>query len=271
MIAVCLVSRLPVKAAFIAGATLLTLTACSGSGQSATTTTALVTTTERTTATVVSTERFIDPTAQTVTVTATPAGAPTTSSSLSPTTAETTSTGSKSAAADDSVVGTTSGPVLTGPKPTFTARQGYIAKALGQEGGIASYDGSDTLVMKFVVDKIQPDFHCTAGQPERPENGHFIGIHVNVRVLPNFVPGKDEGFEGVSNDWRVVGPDDTADNDTSTAATYSCLAGTDALPSQNDTPGTKSSGWVVVDSKYTHGALLLNFAGPVDTGWEYHF
>src|SRR3954451_351417 len=79
---------------------------------------------------------------------------------------------------------TSSAPVATtSAGPSLNAR-GNIVKALGVEGGWGDVDGQPTVT--FVVDSITPDLPCDRAYAEKPENGHFVGIHMRMATAPGF-------------------------------------------------------------------------------------
>src|SRR4051812_47346504 len=93
---------------------------------------------------------------------------------------------------------TSSAPVTTtSAGPSLNAR-GNIVKALGVEGGWGDVDGQPTVT--FVVDSITPDLHCDSPDAEKPENGHFVGIHTRIATAPGFDPNQDP-FGMSTYDW----------------------------------------------------------------------
>lgn len=161
--------------------------------------------------------------------------------------------------------------VITTPTPTppVTSERGHAVKKVGDQAVLL--DGHGEVAARFTVTKIQPGFKCTADYAEKPANGQYVGIWMDVTTTKAVDFGSDDAavvpyFNTV--DWQVIGPDGTTENDSQGNA-LGCARDADALPAQLG-PGKHVKGVVVVDTKYKHGhlALVQDFA---ETGWEWDF
>jgi len=150
------------------------------------------------------------------------------------------------------------------PTPTTDA-EGYVLKNVGDMASMIGQDG--TTYVRFRVTKIVPGFKCTAEGSDKPENGHYVGIWMEIWT-DKAVGGDDVGSVDPT-DWSVTGPTGITENDSSGNG-YSCARDADAL--QDDISGAKHvRGVVVLDSKYTSGSLVFR-AGLEDSGgFKYSF
>lgn len=179
------------------------------------------------------------------------------------------------AASDSAAPTETPTPEPTTPEPTetsvygesVTSERGYLVKQLGQIAGTTTESG-ETL-MQFSVTAIQPNFQCTSEYSEQPENGNFIAITLDVQTTAALAQVEEMPYYNMSAwDFRVIGPDGTREND-STGSASMCLDSSEALPSEIG-PGEHVVGTIVLDSKYTSGALAFVPAW-IAGGWEWVF
>lgn len=169
-------------------------------------------------------------------------------------------------------------PVATStPTPTPTAEsefgeqvkspRGNLVKQLGQLAG-TSAGPEDTVTSRFAVTDIVVDQPCDAEYADAPQNGHYLGIHLNVETTPELA---DEEFPWVSfssYDWQAYDADGKRLNDPIGNA-WSCLDSAQELPSEIG-PGQSVSGWIMLDVAATTGVVVLAPLGsPV--GWEWSY
>ncbi|MEL4356520.1 MULTISPECIES: hypothetical protein [unclassified Luteococcus] len=143
-----------------------------------------------------------------------------------------------------------------------TNADGYMVKKLGDAGGMTTSEGKE--IVTFTVHKIVKDIKCTTDYAEKPANGHYVGIYMDVETTPALLKQDVNYF--TTNQWSVVGPDGIEENSTSGNA-YSCLNEAETLPVQLD-KATHRKGWVVIDVKNTNGRLRLT-QDTFEGGWEY--
>lgn len=146
--------------------------------------------------------------------------------------------------------------------------RGNLVKQLGQLAGTASSTGADTVTSRFAVTDIVVDQPCDSGYSESPQNGHFLGIHLNVETTPELA---DDAFPTVSfseYDWQAYDADGKRLNDPIGAA-WSCLSTAQQLPVDIG-PGQSVSGWIVLDVAATTGIVVLAPAGSA-VGWEWSY
>ncbi|WP_258905276.1 hypothetical protein [Actinokineospora sp. UTMC 2448] len=154
---------------------------------------------------------------------------------------------------------TTTTPTTTKPA---TSERGNVPKKLGEEAGVTNEDGATMLT--FTLDSIDKSGRCTGEFAEKPENGHFLILHLRVTTAAEF----DEMVAaGMFNpyDFAVVGPDGVTETNLSTVATYSCLNESAPLALA---PGSKYRFSIVLDSRSTKGVLTYR-PGFMASGWEW--
>lgn len=141
---------------------------------------------------------------------------------------------------------------------------GYMVKKLGEQGGMTNVDGKE--IASFTVLKITKDITCTTDFAEKPANGHYVGIYMDVTTTKALTDNDIPYFN--TDQWALVGPDGVEENSTSGNA-YSCIDEAEKLPTQIDR-AMHRKGWVVIDVKNTTGKLRLTQDG-LEGGWEYTF
>ncbi len=151
--------------------------------------------------------------------------------------------------------------------PQVTSARGNLIKDVGQLAGLSSADG-ETVVARFVVTDIVLDPACTSGYVSAPQNGHFLGIHLNVETTPELI---NESYPAVSftqYDWQAYDAEGKRLNDPNGNA-YSCRDTAEELP-MSIGPGQSVSGWITLDVAATNGIVVLAPGGsPV--GWEWSY
>ncbi|NCD18815.1 MAG: hypothetical protein EOL89_02350 [Actinobacteria bacterium] len=152
---------------------------------------------------------------------------------------------------------------------SVTSERGNLVKEIGQVAGTVT-DTGETL-MQFTITAIEPNFECNSGYSEPPANGNFIAVTMDIQTTAALAQVEDMPYYTFSEyDFKVIGPDGTREND-STGNAFMCLDSADSLPSQIG-PGEHVVGKVVLDSKYTSGALVLSPGWMWGTGaWEWVF
>lgn len=146
--------------------------------------------------------------------------------------------------------------------------RGNLVKQLGQLAGTSSSTGADTETSRFAVTDIVVDQPCDSDYPESAQNGHFLGIHLNVETTPELA---DDAFPTVSfseYDWQAYDADGKRLNDPIGTA-WSCLSTAQQLPVDIG-PGQSVSGWIVLDVAATTGIVVLAPAGSA-VGWEWSY
>lgn len=162
-------------------------------------------------------------------------------------------------------------PAATTPAPSgpATSERGNPIKRVGEQAVLL--DGRGEVAARFTVTKIEPGFECTGEGAERPANGQFVGVWMDVTTTGVVdVDSDDPGVVPYFNtaDWQVVGGDGVTEND-SVGNGLGCARDRDALPAQLGA-GEHVKGVVVLDVAARHGRLVLvqDFAG---VGWEWEF
>lgn len=153
------------------------------------------------------------------------------------------------------------------PTPTSAATndRGAIVKKVGEMAGMTTADGEWTA--QFKVTKIETDFKCTAKYASKPKNGQFIAIHMDIQTTKAL--GGENGGKFWTDDWKVIGPDGTTEND-SRGNSYGCVDRAEEVPAMIG-PGEHVKGLVVVDTKYKSGSLFFTQISLVEGGWEWGF
>lgn len=148
-----------------------------------------------------------------------------------------------------------------------TSSRGNLVKQLGQLAGTSSVDGS-TVTSRFAVTDIVLDQACDTGYSDAAQNGHYLGIHLNVETTPELA---EEAYPSVSftqYDWQAYDADGKRLNDPVGNA-WSCLDASQSLPSEIG-PGQSVSGWIVLDVAAPAGIVVLAPVGS-GVGWEWTY
>lgn len=147
------------------------------------------------------------------------------------------------------------------------AKDIYLSKSIGSQARLVSQDGVRQL-QAFTVTEIRPNFVCPAPNPAEPQLGRYLGVRVSNEISAQYRPGIDPivirmsrvsmkvTSGGVTTDYL----DDAPDN---------CLRDQDRV-SPSTEPGTKSVGWIVLDTKDIHGTLYLDYP-PGHPGWKWDY
>ena len=123
--------------------------------------------------------------------------------------------------------------------------------------------------MTFKVTKIEPNFKCTDKYAGASENGNFIAITMDITTSKDLADSPGKSLFVTPSDFKVIGPDGTTENNSSSGASYMCLPTKQAVPSDIG-PGEHVVGIIVLDSEYKSGGLA--FTQPfMDGGWEWSF
>lgn len=113
--------------------------------------------------------------------------------------------------------------------------------------------------------EIKKDITCDSGFSEKPKNGHYIGILMDVTTTAAMTKADINYFN--TNQWALVDPSGLEENDTAGNA-YSCIAEAKALPTQINR-AMHRKGWVVIDVQHTSGKLRFT-QDALDGGWQYN-
>lgn len=156
---------------------------------------------------------------------------------------------------------------ISGRTPTTNAH-GYIPKKVGEVAGLAS--STDAMLVSFTVTKIELDPTCDSGIARKPQNGHFLAVHMTVRTSKDYNAESDGYLTFSQDDFRIIGPDNTVENNVGTFPAYECLTLTEMLPHDDLVPGTTIKGAIVLDTQYRHGSLVMTQPGMTG-GWEWTY
>lgn len=190
-------------------------------------------------------------------------------SAVSPAAAEEEVVESPEPVEEEPITEATTEPVATAePTETATAaadtnERGNLVKKIGQRAGLLDEESGKQAV-DFRVTKITPRFKCTAEYAQKPANGNFIAIEMDVQTTKDA-----DTFFVDSGTWKVIGPDGTTEN-SSTGNANGCVPESKALPSTIG-PGEHVKGLVILDSQYRSGAVALTQVTMDGGGWEWSF
>jgi len=162
-------------------------------------------------------------------------------------------------------------PTASSADPAFGERvvndHGNLVKTIGQLAGISLTEHEDVTAAQFAVTDIVVDLDCTTGYEDAPQNGHFVGIHLNVETTPELAQD-DIGTLSFSEwGWLAFDAEGKRVNDPIGNA-WSCLADSDQLPIDIG-PGQSVSGWIVLDLPTTTGSVVLTMGAA--NGWEWTY
>lgn len=155
------------------------------------------------------------------------------------------------------------------PTPTGPAKsaRGNLIKDIGQKAGTVDPSTGKALI-DFTVTAIEPDFTCTAKYADKPTNGHYLAITLDITTSPDW--NSDESWMSFQSDaWSVVSPEGKTENDSSGQG-YTCVDSSQEVPYELG-PGEHVEGKVILDTAYTSGAIVLKIPGQSVGGWEWSF
>ncbi len=143
--------------------------------------------------------------------------------------------------------------------------RGNLIKQLGQPAGITEYDVQTAV---FSVTELVLDLECTSGFSDRPANGHYLGVRIDIETLPELAESDYPFVTITSYDWQAFDSTGMRLNDAQGNA-WSCLDAASQLPNQLG-PGQRASGWIVLDVVEPTGSVALVLPG-FDGGWEWAY
>ena len=145
-----------------------------------------------------------------------------------------------------------------------------LVKTIGQVAGIGTGDGSSDESLTFTIDEIKVDAKCTEQFASKPENGHLIAVKMTIKTTAQYDPADFITMTGY--DFSIVGPDGITESSLTTVATYSCFKEALMLDAGNMSKSSQYGGYILLDSKNAHGALLFRpSAIRSEGGWEWAF
>jgi hypothetical protein len=155
------------------------------------------------------------------------------------------------------------------PSVPTNARQN-IEKQIRETAGFGGVTpGTDDV--NFALTKITVDGRCTEPYAQKSQNGHLIFLEMSVSTSPTM----DRTYASYvinPNNFSIIGPDGITQTGESLASmsAYTCLSESKQIPSTL-APGQKYLGTIVLDSRYTSGALVLAPGGGFSNGngWEW--
>lgn len=146
-----------------------------------------------------------------------------------------------------------------------TSDRGNLIKKVGQTAGMTNANGDQAV--SFVVKKINTGLKCTGEFAEKPDNGHLVGIQMDVQTFKELNDPDFPGADFITSTWNFVSAKGTTFNgNLGSGSAFSCLKEADYLP-MNIGPAEKATGWIVLDVPATAGTLI--FESDAGTGWEY--
>lgn len=147
----------------------------------------------------------------------------------------------------------------------FSSR-GNLVKEIGQLAGVTDED--DVTLARFVVTDIVLDPTCDREWADKPENGHYLALHLNVETTPELADADYPEIWISEYDWQVFDADGKRLNDPQGNA-YTCFSDGKTLPSSIG-PGQSVSGYIVLDVASTSGFAMFAMGGsPI--GWEWAY
>ncbi|MEJ7649634.1 MAG: hypothetical protein WKF57_11465 [Nakamurella sp.] len=147
------------------------------------------------------------------------------------------------------------------------AKDIYLSKSIGSQARLVSQDGVRQL-QAFTVNEIRPNFVCTSPNPAEPGLGRYLGVRVSNEISVQYRPGIDPTVIRMSRvSMKVTSGGVTTDY--LDGAPDGCLRDQDRV-NPSTAPGTKSVGWIVLDTKDIHGTLYLDYP-PGHPGWKWDY
>ncbi len=152
------------------------------------------------------------------------------------------------------------------PTPTLNDR-GNAIKKVGEWAYLQDQDGKT--VVKLAVTKVEVDPKCTAEFAEKPKNGHYIALTLDVQTTKDLASADIPSFDAGPYTWKVISPEGTTENE-SQGNGYTCMPEKANLTGPLG-PGQHAKGLVVLDSAHKSGGLVLVVDPVTNSGWEWGF
>jgi len=156
------------------------------------------------------------------------------------------------------------------PSPTEVKEsrspRGNLLGEVGDTASILSLD--EATLVDFTINSITVDPKCTAPRADKPENGHFVVLDVDVETQPGMEEVLYNEFAMNPYFFKAIDKNGKTSNaDLGTSASYSCLKDGEVLPGEIGDAET-ASGKVVLDTDVESGTLVFEFD---DLGWEWEY
>lgn len=146
--------------------------------------------------------------------------------------------------------------------------RGNLIGEVGEVATINPTSDPELDLVTFSITEIVPDLVCTAPYAEPPQNGHYVGLSMDVATATN--PEFTEHLYGnlfiASHSSKYVTAAGTTAND-AVGNSYMCLDETQTLPSDIG-PGEQVTGMVVLDLPATDGTVVFEEMSTGQT-WEW--
>jgi hypothetical protein len=157
-------------------------------------------------------------------------------------------------------------PSPTEAKETLSTR-GNLLSEVGETAVIHTIVDEETLV-EFTVNSIKVDPKCTAPRADKPENGHFLVLDVDVETQQGMEDVLYDDFQMNPYDFKMIDEDGKTSNvDFNTVAVFSCFPDSELLPDEIGDSET-ASGKVVLDTDVKSGTLVFEMD---ELGWEWEY
>lgn len=159
----------------------------------------------------------------------------------------------------------TAEPTEEGPE---RSARGNLVGEVGDVATISPTADPDLDLVTFSVTEIIPGVACTQSYAEPPQNGHYVGLRMDVATAadPEFTEHMYGSLFISPHSFKYVTSEGTTAND-AVGNAYTCLGETETLPSDIG-PGEQATGLVVLDLPTTDGTIVFE---EMSTGqaWEW--
>jgi hypothetical protein len=164
-------------------------------------------------------------------------------------------------------------PPSTANQPKQSPR-GNITKKVGEAAALCTDDTCAEFAVTFTADKIEVDPKCTNKYAKqlgaKPEKGHFVALSFTLKTTTKFT-GDRALFTINPFDFSIVGPDGVTETASSSSSAYNCLPDSELLPASNYAASSQYVGKIIIDTKHSHGIVMLRPPIMSEGGWEWEF
>lgn len=149
--------------------------------------------------------------------------------------------------------------------PMPELHENILPKEVGELSGTVNPDTEEQTSF-FILTEIRLGYRCDTESILRPLNGHFVGLHFDVSVLPAWAVENHGPFQIRAEDVIATTSEGLAVADPLGHAD-SCLSPENRLADPLEA-GSKTSGWVLLDIPQDTTSIILH-PESVDGGWEW--
>jgi hypothetical protein len=152
--------------------------------------------------------------------------------------------------------------------PSKNAR-GNLVKKLGEPAGLTDLAHGGAVVMTFTIDSVQPDLQCDTSFAQKPENGHFLGVH--FRATTANLSAVSQHTTVTASNFQFIDPQGLTHATGGSLPASECLKDSEKFPESGGGANQQDAGIIVLDQPAASGTLIFKFDPGPPNGWEWSF